>query len=148
MSICVHGVDTRKADCMNCQNARHHRAGLETRRGLARLSRWLAPLFGHWDACRAPGVVCQACGIHEAVVPQHTVMHNEGEGSGLLCEGCWRDLSTESKVWHYRKFYEAHWAKTGRNDWNEIERAIRHPYHWRDKSGVVLEWVDQDRVED
>lgn len=134
MTVCKHGCDSRYASCANCVNERHREASIRTRRLIAPLTRFLAPLFGHWNI---PG--CKNCGIHEAVVPRHSVSYNEGTGCSLVCEGCWRDLPTMQKVEIYRRRHSEETAR-GNHDftWEQIEMAVRYPYYWRNKTGMFL----------
>jgi hypothetical protein len=66
----------------------------------------------------------------------HTVYTNEDSGTFILCEGCWRDLSTSEKINFYRIAHEKWWSDS--ENWEEIVKAIRYPYWWRNKSGYYL----------
>lgn len=134
MSTCKHGVDSNKATCANCQNERRRKASLKTRKLIAGLTRIIAPAMGH---STAPGYICDCCGIHEAVVPSHEVMTSENTWArSLLCDGCWRDLSTSEILNFYRSVYEE--RPEGGDSWEDIERAIRYPFWWRSRSRVYL----------
>jgi hypothetical protein len=137
MSICKHEVDSEKGICANCQNARHRKASIKTRKCIAWLTKLLAPMFGHFiqDGC-----IC--CGIHSAVTPMHTVWHNEGSGSAVLCEGCWHDLAIPEKLKFYKMAYERWWSGEGWEKWEEIEKSIIHPYYWRNESGAYLSFKE------
>ncbi len=125
---CKHGVDPDTAVCGNCENERNCRAALRTRRCIAGLSHLFSRLFGHQY-----GMGCAGCGIPESVSPWHLVMLNETRGISVLCEGCWRDLSIEEKLRAYRRFYDQYWKDRDDLSWEQVERAIRFPFHWRNR---------------
>lgn len=117
------------------------KASLKTRKTIAGLTRFLAPLFGHWVL-----EGCWSCGIHEAVVPEHSLAFSEGTGCIILCEGCWRDLSLSEKIKYYRQWYDKVIGDQTDYEftWEQIEMAIKYPYYWRNKSGAYLSIMECD----
>lgn len=68
---------------------------------------------------------CGRCGMPWKVTKHHATRVNEWGGLFALCEKCWKDLTPQGRMPHYRKLYES-WLKTGYVDmkWKDIEAAV------------------------
>lgn len=79
---------------------------------------------------------CGRCGMPWRVTKHHSTNVTGGSGLFLLCERCWKDLTPQDRMPHYRTLYES-WLKTmpetlpdgtpykGPNmTWEEIEIAV------------------------
>ena len=131
MNICRHGVDSREATCGNCANTKRRKRSLRFRKFIAPLIDFLVPFFGlpTWVGCRS-------CGMPEHIVPFHAVMYNEGIGSSIICEACWRDISETEKLRLYKQAWVQAWQHC--QSWEEIEKAIIYPLYWRNKTGGFM----------
>jgi len=79
---------------------------------------------------------CGRCGMPWRVTKHHSTNVTGGSGLFLLCESCWKDMTPQDRLPHYRKLYES-WLKNmpetlpdgtaykGLNmTWEEIETAV------------------------
>lgn len=79
---------------------------------------------------------CHRCGMPWSVTKHHSTMITGGSGMFPLCEKCWKDLTPQERLPHYRKLYHS-WIRTapltlpdgtpyhGPNmTWEEIETAV------------------------
>ena len=136
MTICRHGVNSNEASCVNCENTKRRKQSLKIRKFIAPIINLLVPVFG-----LPPWSVCPSCGIAQHVVPFHSVQYDEGYGSSIICEACWRDISMSEKL----NIYKQRWTKVYKDrqdswaySWEEIEKAIQYPFYWENTTGYTL----------
>ena len=79
---------------------------------------------------------CGRCGMPWRVTKHHSTKVTWRDGMLPLCESCWKDLTPQDRLPHYRKLYES-WLKTTpktlpdgtpykglKMTWEEIETAV------------------------
>ena len=85
---------------------------------LGRISQILFPTYGH----------CSECGFTWNLVERHITSYSSRRGCFPLCEGCWRKLTIDERMRHYRALW-CRWIAKGmprpEAEWNLIEAAVR-----------------------
>ncbi len=85
----------------------------ELRVRLGPLMRELLPGYG----------TCYSCGWPWPLILSHTTYYAELRGCFPLCEQCWRKLTPQQRLPHYRALWES-WGDPGYASWDDIEAAV------------------------
>lgn len=85
-------------------------------------ARFLFPSYGCCGQCARPW----------RIVDKHLTYDSDLSGIFALCEGCWKELTPETRLPHYRKLVESwiQWEEKGedvmRDRWPSIEAAVKN----------------------
>lgn len=102
-----------------------------------RIAVFFRSIAGFFARLISPGYsACVRCGMPWHVTKSHNTLVTEWRGMFPLCESCWKELTPQDRLPHYRKLYES-WLKTEPETlpdgtpykgldmtWEEIEAAV------------------------